>query len=101
MFAFSRSINIVNRGNVDGSITLYFIMAFFQINISTLEELNILQKIRSIHVQHNNCPRSEYITAFYVARYNSSFRVSHWTHMQLILPNAMIHMMSSSRRKNR
>lgn len=77
------------------------ILALFQINIPTLEELSIPEKTRSIHSQHNVCFQNSLHRAVYLARYNLLFPVANWMHLQLSLPGAKIQMIWSSRTWNR
>ena len=71
---------------------IYFLKSSFQINMLTLEELNILEKSRSLHSLHACiimvCFKNLSYRAFYVAKYKSSFLVSQLMH--LILSNGKI-----------
>ena len=71
---------------------IYFLKSSFQINMLTLEELNILEKSRSVHSMHACiimvCFKNLSYRAFNVAKYKSSFLVSQWMH--LIFSNGKI-----------
>ena len=64
---------------------IYSLKSSFQLNMLTLEELNILEKSRSVHSLHTCmimvCFKNLSYGAFYFAKYKSSFLVSQLMHL--------------------